>query len=68
MIFSISLVIGIFILLLASIFLGAVFYHLSQYQLPGKNHKKPIAIIAILFLVFVFVGFWIFSGVNWELL
>ena len=68
MFFTLSLSIGLFILLLSAIFLGAVVYHLFQYQLPGQNYRKPVAIIAILFLVFVFVGGWIFSGVNWEVL
>lgn len=68
MLYLISIIIGLIILFLAAIFLGAVTYHLFQYQMPNINHKKPIAFIAILFLVFIFVGFWIFSGVAWETL
>lgn len=66
MFFLVSLTIGLIILLIATIFLSAVVYHLFQYQLPNRNYRQPIAIIAILFLVFVFVGCWIFSGVPWN--
>jgi len=68
MFFVISLIIGLIILLAATIFLGAVIYHLFQYQLPNVNYRKPIAVIAVLSIIFIFVGFWIFSGVPWEIL
>jgi len=63
-----SLTIGLIILLLSAMFLGAVFYHLFQYQLPNVNYRKPIAVIAVLSIIFIFVGFWIFSGVPWSVL
>ncbi|MDD2753289.1 MAG: hypothetical protein PHT44_01645 [Candidatus Portnoybacteria bacterium] len=68
MLFVISLFIGLIILLTATIFLGAVVYHLFQYQMPGQNYKTPIAVIAVLALIFIFVGYWIFSGMPWETL
>ena len=68
MFFLVSLTIGLIILLVATIFLGAVFYHLFQYQMPNQNYRKPIAIIAVLSIIFIFIGFWIFSGVPWEVL
>jgi len=68
MLFIASLIIGLIVLLAATIFLGAVFYHLFQYQLPNEKHKKPIAVIAILSIIFIFIGFWIFSGIPWEAL
>ncbi|MBU3901114.1 hypothetical protein KKF25_00510 [Patescibacteria group bacterium] len=34
----ILLIIGLLILLTATIFLGVVVYHLFQYQLPNQNH------------------------------
>lgn len=68
MLFLVSLIIGLLVLLSATIFLGAVFYHLFQYQLPNQKHKKPIALIAVLSIIFIFIGFWIFSGVPWEVL
>ncbi len=68
MFFILSLTLGLIILLLAAIFLGAVVYHLFQYQLPNKNHKKPIAIIVVLSIIFIFIGYWIFSGVPWGVL
>ncbi|MBU2036588.1 hypothetical protein KJ866_00025 [Patescibacteria group bacterium] len=66
MFFLVSLTTGLIVLLAAIIFLGAVFYHLFQYKLPNKNHRQPIAIIAVLSIIFIFVGYWIFSGVPWE--
>ncbi|MBU3901117.1 hypothetical protein KKF25_00525 [Patescibacteria group bacterium] len=68
MLFIASVSVGLIILLAATIFLGAVFYHLFRYQLPNQKHKKPIAIIAVLSLIFIFIGYWIFSGVPWETL
>jgi len=68
MIFLSSLTIGLIVLLLAIIFLGAVFYHLFQYQLPNNNHKKAIATIAIVSIIFIFAGYWIFSNIPWETL
>jgi len=68
MFFIISLFLGLLILLLATIFLCAVIYHLFQYQMPEQNYKTPIAVIAVLAILFIFIGYWIFSGVPWETL
>lgn len=68
MLLSISLTIGLIVLFVAAIFLGAVIYHLFQYQLPNVNYRKPVAVIAILSILFIFAGYWIFSGVPWEIL
>ncbi|TSC53723.1 MAG: hypothetical protein LiPW39_106 [Parcubacteria group bacterium LiPW_39] len=68
MLFLISLISGLIVLFAATIFLGAVFYHLFQYQVPNQSPKKPILIIAAISLIFIVAGLWIFSGVPWEML
>ena len=68
MLFPVSLITGLIILFLATIFLGAVIYHLFQYQMPSQGYKKPIAVIAVLSIIFIFIGYWIFSGVPWDTL
>jgi hypothetical protein len=66
--FIISLIAGLIVLPAAATFLGAVIYHLLQYQMPNQDYKKPIAVIAVLSILFIFIGYWIFSGVPWETL
>jgi len=68
MLFIISFSLGIIILLISLAFLGAVFYHLLQYQMPNQNYRKPVAIIFVLSIFFLFVGYWIFSNIPWEVL
>lgn len=66
MFFITSLATGIIILFIVAIFIGAVIYHLLQYQMPNENYRKPVAVIAVLAIIFIFIGYWIFSGVPWN--
>jgi uncharacterized membrane-anchored protein len=66
MLFFTSFTIGLIVLLTTAIFLGAVFYHLTQYQLPGHSPRKSLTIILFFSLALILLSAFLFFIIPWP--
>ena len=68
MLFILIAILEIAALIALGFFLYAVFYHLTQYQLPNSSPKKALTIILFFSLALVGLSAFLFFSIPWNLL